>query len=399
MLSVWFRPCLALGVSCIAASAIAQPAPTLREAAQAAWELSPQARVAQRRVDELDARSRAASSFLSGAPSVGFSHRTDRIGSNAGMRETEAEVSAPLWLPRVREATASSVEADRAAFVKQQRLAQAKVAAEVRNLAGQLAIARIERELAERKVSDARTLATDVARRVRAGDSARVDQLQAEGVTLQAQSAAAQADAALGRRSAEWKALTGLSAPATLDEVVSSAGESLAIAAAQAQVRAAQAKLRLTDADRADAPEVGVGVSRERAASGAPNETSLRVSVRVPLGNYSRNGPKLAAARAELAAAEAELEAVTRQEEAERQAAMHELEAARRSEASSAQRLQGAIEVHRLIANSYRLGESDLPTRLRAEAERFDAQLAHARAQVEARRAISKLNQTQGVLP
>lgn len=48
---------------------------------------------------------------------------------------------------------------------------------------------------------------------------------------------------------------------------------------------------------------------------------------------------------------------------------------------------------------SYRLGESDLPTRLRAETERFEAELAHARAQIETRRAISKLNQAHGLLP
>ena len=37
--------------------------------------------------------------------------------------------------------------------------------------------------------------------------------------------------------------------------------------------------------------------------------------------------------------------------------------------------------------------------RLRAETERFEAELAHARARLETRRAIARLNQAYGVLP
>jgi hypothetical protein len=58
----------------VAAGLHAQPAPSLREAAEAAWSLTPQARAAQQRQAELDARGRAASSFLAGPPSVGLSH-------------------------------------------------------------------------------------------------------------------------------------------------------------------------------------------------------------------------------------------------------------------------------------------------------------------------------------
>ena len=42
---------------------------------------------------------------------------------------------------------------------------------------------------------------------------------------------------------------------------------------------------------------------------------------------------------------------------------------------------------------------ANLPTRLRADNERFDAELAHAKARVETLRAIAKLNQAFGILP
>lgn len=383
----------------LAAAVHAQPAPSLRDATEAAWHLTPQAGAAQQRQAELEARARTAASFLAGAPSVSLSHRTDRVGSNGGLRESEAELSAPLWWPGVRGATAAQVEADRAAFERQQLLAKAKVAAEVRELAAQAALAQLERQLAVRKAEEAQVLAADVARRVKAGDSARVDQLQAEGLSQQAIATQSQADAAIARLQAQWHGLTGLQRIAPLDEAPGQPQETAAVAAALAAVRAAQAKLQLAVADRRDPLEVGVGVTRERQAFGAPNERAMKLSLRIPLGSEGRNAPKLAAAHADLAAAEAEAQAAQRNAEAERLAATGELEAARRAEAAAAQRSRLAAEVQTLVAKSYRLGESDLPTRLRAETERFEAELAHARAQVETRRAISKLNQAYGLLP
>lgn len=399
MHSYFPRPLAFAALFAAAAGIHAQPAPTLREAAEAAWSLSSPSRSARQRQAELDARGRAAASFLAGPPSVDVSHRTDRPAGNAGLRETEAGLSAPLWWPGVRAATAAHVDADRAALDRQLRLAKMKVAAEVRDLAGQAALAQIERQLAARKAGEAKALAADVARRVKAGESARVDELQAGGVLQQAASAVSQADAALSRLQAQWRSLTGLDRIAVLDERLGQPGENPAVAAAQGALHAARAKLRLTDADRRDPLEVGIGVTRERPAFGAANERSMTVSVRIPLGSEGRNASRIAAARAELDAAQADADAAQRAADAELAAAAGELEAARGAEAAAAERARLAAEVQGLVAKSYRLGESDLPTRLRAEAERFEAERAHARAQVETRRAISRLNQAYGLMP
>ncbi|WP_158290026.1 TolC family protein [Ramlibacter sp. WS9] len=378
---------------------LAQPAPSLRQAVEAAWSLSPQARALASRQAELEARARAASSLIAGPPSLSLGHRTDRVGSNGGLRESEFEVTAPLWTPGVRRATADQVEADRASFEQQQALAKMKLAAEVRELAAQAAIAQIEREVAQSKLREAQVLAGDVERRVKVGEVARVDLLQAQSVQRQAAAAQAQAQSAQARSLAQWRALTGLAQSASLDEQAGSAQEHPAVTAAQAQLRAAQAKLAWTQADHRDPVEVGVGMVRERAAFGAPNETSLKLSLRVPLGSHGRNAPKLAAAQAEVYAAEAEAQATVRSVDAEQEATRAELAAAQRAEALAAERETASREVQALIAKSYRLGESDLPTRLRAESERFEAELAHAKARLETRRAIAKLNQANGILP
>ena len=56
-------------------------------------------------------------------------------------------------------------------------------------------------------------------------------------------------------------------------------------------------------------------------------------------------------------------------------------------------------DMQALVAKSYQLGESDLPTRMRADNEKLDADLSLARARIELQRAISQLNQSFGTLP
>ncbi len=403
MLSIFLRP-LAVGACCLAfasASVAQTPAPvSLRAAVDAAWNLSPQARSQQNRLAELDARRNAAASWFSGPPALTLAHRTDSVGTNEGLREMEAEISAPVWSPAVRRATSAQVDAERNTLELQVLRARAALAADVRDLAAQLALARIERDVVQRKLQDAQQLASDIKRRVDAGEVARVDHLQALAAQHQSSTALAQTEAALNRLQAQWAALTGLASVASLEETESTQSqphpEQLA---AEAQLRSAQANLDLTAADRRDPIELGVGMTRERPTAGAASERSIRFVVRIPFGSESRNAPKLALARAEVDEAQAQALAAARTVDAERNAAQAELAATRSAQSLAAEREALAREVHGLIAKSYQLGESDLQIRLRAEAERFDAELSHARARVETQRAISKLNQAFGVLP
>ena len=52
-----------------------------------------------------------------------------------------------------------------------------------------------------------------------------------------------------------------------------------------------------------------------------------------------------------------------------------------------------------LITKSWRLGDSDLPARLRADNEQFEASLSLARTTIDVQRAIANMNQAHGVLP
>ena len=385
-------------------AASAHQSPSLREALASAWALSPAARSADSRRADLQARERAAASWINGSPSALLAQRSDRFGNNGGFREYEAELELPIWSPGVRGATQRELAAQRLAFEPQQQAARLRLAAEVREAAAGLALARSESELAARKHSEAQTLAQDVERRVKAGDSARVDALQAQSQVAQAASAEALAHMALLRRQHQWQALTGLAAAASLEESPPDLAGALApahpaVQAAAARVQAAQAALERSETDRRDPMAIGVGVTRERASFGAAGETSLRLALKIPFGTDARNAPRIAAARAELDAAQAERDATERQLQGELASARAELESARRMQAAMAERARLGTEVQALVAKAYRLGESDLPTRLRADSEKFEADLSLARARAGLQRAISQLNQSLGLLP
>lgn len=403
----------AFGSILLAASAFAQPAistPTLKQALDAAWQISSQSRSLDNRRGELVAKEKAASSWISGEPVAGVAHRTDRPSSNGGFREYEAQLELPLWNPGVRAAAQADVAAQQAGFDGQFLLARLKLAGELRTISANAATAQVELDLNKRKLLDSTGLAQGLNRRVRVGENARVDGLQAEVLVQQAQTAMALASSQLTRLQSQWRSLTGLAAVSPPDEVLTGVAGNEADAASvspdhpalrysQARVSSAQAKLALADADKRDPMAVGVGVARERANFAGSNETKVRIALRIPLGGDNRNAPRLAAARAELDTAQAEADAALRQLPAEVAAATADLRGARAAQAAARERVRLSTEVQKLITKSWQLGESDLPARLRADNEQFEASLSLARATIDVQRAIANLNQAHGLLP
>ena len=402
-----------LWLACLASSALAQTPnqpPTLRQALDAAWEISSQSRSLDNRRSELAAKEKAAGSWIFGEPVAALAQRTDRLNKNDGFRELEAEIELPLWNRGVRAATQADVAAQRLGFDGQFALSKLKLAGELRALAASAASAQVELDLNKRKLLEANALTQDLMRRVKAGENARVDALQTQVLVQQAQAAMAQAEGQLARVQSHWRSLTGLATVAPLEEKLAPIATNEFISApvsadhpalrqSQAQLSGAQAKLALVNADKRDPMSVGVGIARERGSFAASNETTLRVALRIPLGGDNRNAPRQAAARAELDASQADLDAVQRQLLAEVAAANAELLAARTVQIAASERVRLSTEVQTLITKSWRLGDSDLPTRLRADNEQFEASLSLARADIDVQRAIANLNQAHGVFP
>ena len=162
---------------------------------------------------------------------------------------------------------------------------------------------------------------------------------------------------------------------------------------------AARARLEIATKNVRDLPELTFGMRRERPLQDAAWESSAIVGVRIPLATDSRNRPKIAAANADLIEAEALLPYEKGRVDAERDAALRELERSDQSLARAETRRALATEMRREYARAFTHGNIDLPQRLRVEADAFDAELAAARARIEAARSISRYNQALGILP
>jgi cobalt-zinc-cadmium efflux system outer membrane protein len=73
--------------------------------------------------------------------------------------------------------------------------------------------------------------------------------------------------------------------------------------------------------------------------------------------------------------------------------------AAKAALAAAERRAQLAAESRGFFDRSFRLGETDLPTRLRIEAEAAEAQRQAARARIDLGAAVSHWRQALGLLP
>jgi outer membrane protein, heavy metal efflux system len=393
-----------LAASLVACANTIHAAPTLKHAVDAAWSRHPVAQAREARSAQFDAQKSAAASWLADAPSVALGQKTDRWNRNAGAREIEAELELPLNLPTQRRARMSAADQEAQRFDAAFAAEKLKVAGEVREAWWAARLAQNDLALAKRKAQDARDLAGEVQKRFDAGDVARTDWNQSEAAARQAEGAEALAASAAFRALRTFTALTGLAVLPEQTEAAEPAQQAElanhpALLAASKEVDLARARREAASADRSDPPVVSFGTVRERAAFGESADTSLMLRLTVPLPTSARNVPRVTAANAEHVEAEARLRQVWLSLEAVSDAAQAELDASASQTSLAEKRTALARETQELIARAWRLGEIDLATRLRAEAERFDAELSLSRAKLEQGRALSRLHQATGRLP
>ena len=375
---------------------------SLRQAFDAAWARQPEATALPARRDAARAQRQAAQSWTPEPAALEVSNKTDRLNRNAGARELEVGVAVPLWLPGERNRSAALAEAEGAAIESRATAAQLRVAATVREAWWQWQRARIEGDSAREQLDNTRRIAADVARRTKAGDLARADQHQADGAVAAAESALAQAEAGLAAAQQHLRALAGR-APVASDAVGGS--EELPTAASgeiDAHAALQELKDRATVAERTAAlaatqsranPELMLATTRDRGAFGESSQQTITLGVRIPFGGGPRVEARGANARAEATEAQAQLALERERLSAEREAASCTQLAAAERRALLARESRGFFD------KSFRLGETDLPTRLRIEAEAAEAERQAARARLELAAAISAWRQALGLLP
>ncbi|MFZ2649922.1 MAG: TolC family protein, partial [Burkholderiaceae bacterium] len=166
-----------------------------------------------------------------------------------------------------------------------------------------------------------------------------------------------------------------------------------------ARAELARRASELASVQRRANPELTVSATRERGAFGDPYGQSLAVGVRIPFGSDDRQRARLAAAGAEQTEAESQLELERSRVETDIAAADLRVAATRLMAEAADQRAALALETRRVFEMSFRLGETDLPTRLRVELEAAEAQRQRERSRIDMAQAVSHWQQALGLLP
>lgn len=383
---------------------------SLKQAFDTAWARQPEAQSLNTRREAANARREAAESWLAEPPAIELSDKTDQFNRNQGAREYQAGLAMPLWLPGESSRTAALADAESRMASSRALAAQLRVAASIREAWWLWQRLQGEQALARERLTNARQLADDVARRVKAGDLARSDQHQAEGAAASAEMALSEAEAALAAATQQLRAMIGAPPDPTVATRMETLPEAPADFAAldtthpavielfdRAEVARKSADL-VTSQSRTN-PELTLATTRGRSAFGDPWQQTVTLGIRIPFGAGSRQRAKVGAARAEAIEAEA-------QWRIERERLIADLDAARVRVASAQNQLKAAgkratlaRESRSFFEKSFRFGETDLPTRLRIELEAGDAERQMARARIELAAAISAFRQAMGLLP
>ena len=391
----------------------AQDPLTLRGAFEAAWARQPEALALATRRDAARAQAQAAQSWTPEPVAMELSTKTDRLNRNLGTREYEVGVAIPLWLPGERGRSQALADAEGRAVESRTTAAQLRIAAAVREAWWSWQRAHAELEAARGQLENVRRIAADVGKRLKAGDLARADQHQADAAVAAAEGAVAQADGALTVAQQHLRSLTAMPAvglasakpsqaepepptPATATAEMDTHAELLAL---KDRAAVAEGAIALAATQSRASPELTIAATRDRGAYGESYNQTFTVGVRIPFGAGPRHDARVTTARAEAVELQAQMALDRARLAGEREAARARADAARAQLSAAERRARLALESRGFFDKSFRLGETDLPTRLRIESEAADAERQAARARIELAAAISAWRQALGLLP
>lgn len=378
---------------------------TVATAVEAAWSRAVASAEAAGISRQAAAEKQASSALWAAPPSVELSHRNDRLQSNNGARETEVALAVPLWLPGQKSAKQQAADSLSSLSQLSETEGKLRVAEVVRELHWQIAELQASQSLSKQQTSTFAAIASDVDKRVKAGDLARADALAAKGELLSAQATQSQAETQLEAAKRQWTALTGLAQTpdATFASAESPSPRQLAehpeLLRAEQQVDLARKRLDLVAKSNRSAPELITKFRQDIPGHGQGSAYSLGLAVRIPFGTDDRNAPLQAAALTELDIAQ-------RKEQVLRAQLSARMESAKAAAAASQLQLQTEREKAsllneraKLIRASFNAGETSLPELLRAAIAAAQADYSAARQEAAFGLARARLQQAYGQLP
>lgn len=407
----------------VAPAAVAAPGSPLARAFAAAWERQPLAAALPQRQDAARAQREAADSLLAQPPSLDLSTRTDRYNRDRGAREVETGIALPLWLPGEKDGARALADARKEALDARALAARLQLAADLRTAWWVWQQAGQDQQVAQARADNAARLAADVERRMKAGDLSRADLNQAQGAQAAAQAALAESRVAALAAARRLQSLTGQpprpadgplqtepepaadAQPTALADEDETAAEGAAATGhpllqdlAQRSAVSRRA-LELASRQTRANPEIAISTRRDRSAAGEMTDQTWALALRLPFSSTPRNQARIAEANADLIEAETQLRLERQRLAQEGETARAQLDAARLQLAAAETRARLAAENRGFYDKAFRLGEADLPTRLRIELEAFEAERQALRSRIQAAAALSQLRQALGLLP
>jgi len=325
------------------------------------------------------------------------------LSNNAGVREWEAGMAFPLWLPGQRDARQRQAKAGRVSLEADILALRLRLAGELREAIWQVRQVEAQIRLDEARAQTAKKLAEDVAKRVRAGELAKTDLNLAQNEWRTAQAAVLQNRNRLLQAQQVYATLTGTS---VLPDDIAESAQSKPLSddhplmeEARLAIEVAQAQVRVVSQSRRDNPELELSTRRERGSLNDPYASTVALALRLPLATNARNLPLTSAAQTALTRAQSEYTRARLTLEYQLQQAVQALQAADQLLDLARQQRAAAWENLDLIQKSFSLGESDLFTLLRARTAAFEAEQAHNQQEIAQALSRARLNQAQGVLP
>lgn len=354
--------------------------------------------------------------LLAGTPVLDGLYRGDQPLSNYGATEMQLGVRLPLR--RFGQTDAWRTLAEQSALDAKTRAAANRLVllGALRQLAWDWRRAQIELSTAkERDRIMQRDLAA-VRQQLKHGETAKVDQMSVESRALAVQEAVSAAQIQFDGIQTRWQQLTGTQQlPSDLGGTTPAQRALVnnpelstpnGLLAQQPLLRQMASEVgmntALIEAERAagaGAPEIGLGVKRDRGDRGTPYDNSLQLTLSIPFGGQKYRDPALAQMAQQRATAQVALIKNTQQILGESAALRQRIAAWPARLAQLDQRAALSEQTLALKRKAVRLGELDWTRLLDFERETADARLQARLAHIAYLTDQSSLKQTLGLMP
>ena len=351
----------------------------------------------------LDARNQVASAMLPSTPSLTIGHQNDTVGSGRGEREWQAEVELPVWRLNQRQNRIKVANAYQSNLINSQESLKLQVAGTLRDVLWDIAFNDNNVALASNKLEVSQRLQADVEKRFKAGELAKTDAIFAQQETLRAEKEKLRADAELMHARHRYYVLTGLrEIPANIEEKQSNLedySQSPIWLEAQSKLGLAETERQLATIESRDNFQVLINARRIQGGFDTTFNESVGLKIRIPFGGDARAATIKSASELNLGNALSEQETLRLSLETAMHEAEHNLSVSQAELGIANKQFDMAKESVRLAKKAFQLGETDLVSLLRVQAQTNEIERAFTSRQIQLQWDIARYNQAVGVLP